>query len=524
MIFMLYFQTILVRVIQAFIDAAPTLLFGILAAAFLRMVVGPEGIRRLFAGEGSRGLWRASLLACLAPVCSLGVLPIARELYRSGVSTAKVMSFTLAAPLLNPLTLCYGWTAFDPPVFALIIVISFVFSFVVGGLTARWLDDEDEDEDEDERPVPEAPPRTVGVRRMLNFGIAASRIGSGVVWKDTAWTLIVCGIAAACLPPGELSHRMHFTNPAAPPLMALVAIPAYVSPTVCVMQVSAMASVQFSLGAAVALHLLGVGLNGAVILWILKLHGVRRLISLGLVVIAMTLGLGFAADAVMDHPPGSEIDTHALDSFGQIRGTGDWPAATSQVFGREPPLANYVGLAGIAVLLMGGLILRVRGITQLADAPDAVPVEGEFTVDPAFAWDRPLPKPVVAGFAGAVMLGMLVLVVYIYYPPLPELFDEMSNVRVNAISALRSRELGIAKRELARWHSAADKLPVSARLRFALVASDADDAASELCAALKHVEENLGGSKKVVDEALVKLESAYSSVKTAFGKDREWTQ
>ena len=50
---MLYLQTILVRAIQAFSEAAPTLLFGIVAAAYLRMVVGPEGTRRLFAGEGA---------------------------------------------------------------------------------------------------------------------------------------------------------------------------------------------------------------------------------------------------------------------------------------------------------------------------------------------------------------------------------------------------------------------------------------------------------------------------------------
>ena len=510
---MLYFQTIVVRAIQAFIEAAPTLLFGIMAAAYLRMVVGPEGTRRLFAGDGARGLWRASLLASLAPVCSLGVLPIAREMHRAGVSTAKVMSFTLAAPLLNPITLCYGWTAFDTPIFVLIVLISFLFSFVVGGLTARWLDDEEE-----EFRLAELPPRTVGVRRMLNLAISSSWLASGEVWKDVVWTLVACGIAAAFVPAGAITHEMAYTNPMAGPLMAVIATPAYISPTVGVMQVAAMTNVRLSLAAVVALHLLGVGLNGAVIRWIHKLHGTRRLMSLGLVVIGMTLGLGYAADFVMDHPKSGEEDTHALDTLGRIRGDGDtWSMAMSQIFSRETALANYVGVAGIAILLVTGLILRKYGVTHLADVPDLHANDGEFAVDKTVAWDRPLPKPVVAGFAGTVLLGVLVLTVYVYYPPTQELYEEMNNVRADALSAVRLKDVSVARRELTKWHSAADKLPVSAKLRFVKVSDDADEAARELCSAVKGVEESINEPKKVIDQSLVRLEVAYSRTKSAFG-------
>ena len=509
---MIYLQTFVVRGIQALIDSAPTLLFGILAAAYLRMVVGPDGVRRLFAGEGARGLWRASLLASLAPVCSLGVLPIAREMHRAGVATAKVMSFTLAAPLLNPITLCYGWTAFDTPIFLLIVTVSFVFSFVVGGLTARWLDDEDEGQ-----AAADPPPKTVGLRRMLNLMIASAWLSSGRVWADIGWTLLACGLAAACVPKGTLTDYMAYTNPVATPLMMAVAIPAYVSPMVGVMQVAAMSSIQFSLGAVVALHLLGVGLNGAVVRWIHTLHGTRRLISLAMVILGMTLAMGYAADALLDHPPGSEVDTHALDTLGQLNVDGsNWSTAYSHITRSETPLANYVGLGALAVLLVCGLILRRRQITHLADPPEVTPLEGEFAVDKTFAWDRPLPKPVVAGFSGVVLLSILILVVYVYYPPVQELFEEMNNVRADAVSAVRSRELQVAKRELSKWHTAADKLPVSAKLRLSVVGEDADKTARELCLALDDVRDNINGSKKEVDATLARLETAYARAKAAF--------
>lgn len=509
---MIYLQTFVVRGIQALIDSAPTLLFGILAAAYMRMVVGPEGIRRLFAGSGARGLWRASLLASLAPVCSLGVLPIAREMRRSGVETAKVMSFTLAAPLLNPITLCYGWTAFDTPIFLLIVAISFLFSLVVGGLTSRWLDDEDDAQ----QPV-DSPPKMVGIRRMQNLVIASSWLASGTVWTDIGWTLLACGTAAALVPAGTLTEYMNYTNAAAPPLMMLVAIPAYISPTVGVMQVAAMSSVQFSLGAVVALHLLGVGLNGAVIRWIHKLHGTRRLISLAMVVLGMTLTLGYTADFLLDHPPGSEVDTHALDTFAQMYGDGGtWSMALSNVTRNETPLANWVSLGVLAGLLACGLVLRRKGITHLADPAEASSVEGEFSVDRTVGWDRPLPKPVVAGFAGAVLLSLLVLVVYVYYPPVPELFEEMNNVRADAVSAVRLKETNVARRELSRWHTAADKLPVSAKLRFCKVADEADHTARELCSALNDVKQNINGTQKEIEATLARLESAYARTKTAF--------
>ena len=45
---MVYSQTVVIRADQALIEAATTMRFGTMAAAYRRMVVGPEGTRRLF--------------------------------------------------------------------------------------------------------------------------------------------------------------------------------------------------------------------------------------------------------------------------------------------------------------------------------------------------------------------------------------------------------------------------------------------------------------------------------------------
>ena len=45
----------------------------------------------------------------LMPVCSLGVIPIAREMRRSDLRGGD-LAFAMTAPLFNPLSMLYGLT------------------------------------------------------------------------------------------------------------------------------------------------------------------------------------------------------------------------------------------------------------------------------------------------------------------------------------------------------------------------------------------------------------------------------
>ena len=63
--------------------------------------------RRLF-GRGVRGAVRGWAIGMVLPVCSLGVIPVARELRRGGVPGGTVLAFVLTAPLLNPISFLYG--------------------------------------------------------------------------------------------------------------------------------------------------------------------------------------------------------------------------------------------------------------------------------------------------------------------------------------------------------------------------------------------------------------------------------
>jgi uncharacterized membrane protein YraQ (UPF0718 family) len=78
------FWGILVRTGQIAIEASTTLLCGLLVAGVMRQMLGAEGTRKLFGGPGWKGLFRAWAVGTLLPVCSLGVIPIARPGCRAG--------------------------------------------------------------------------------------------------------------------------------------------------------------------------------------------------------------------------------------------------------------------------------------------------------------------------------------------------------------------------------------------------------------------------------------------------------
>ena len=99
-----------VRFCQAGFAAAPTLLVGLVVAGVFRKLLGPEATRKAFGGDTWRSLPQAWLWGMLLPVCSLGVIPVAYELRRAGLSGGSILAFALTAPLFNPLSLLYGLT------------------------------------------------------------------------------------------------------------------------------------------------------------------------------------------------------------------------------------------------------------------------------------------------------------------------------------------------------------------------------------------------------------------------------
>ena len=115
-----------VRFVNSLVQASPFILVGFAVAAVLRRFFGCEDTRRLF-GEGTRSsLFRAWVIGMLLPVCSLGAIPVIREMRRAGISGGTILAFAMFGPLFNLLLLLYGLTLSEP-----IAIISFAGCLLV---------------------------------------------------------------------------------------------------------------------------------------------------------------------------------------------------------------------------------------------------------------------------------------------------------------------------------------------------------------------------------------------------------
>src|ERR1700739_1785567 len=133
------FWSVFLRSGQIAVESSTTLLCGLLIAGVMRRMLGAEGTRRLCGGPGWKGLFRAWAVGTLLPVCSLGVIPIAREMRRAGVPSGTILAFVLAAPHINPLSLLYGLTLSEPLVVVCFALGSLVIALLAGLLWDRLL-------------------------------------------------------------------------------------------------------------------------------------------------------------------------------------------------------------------------------------------------------------------------------------------------------------------------------------------------------------------------------------------------
>jgi uncharacterized membrane protein YraQ (UPF0718 family) len=199
------------RGVAAAANAAPTVLCGLVVAAVIRELFGTALTRRLLAAGSWWSLVRAWLLGMLLPVCSIGAIPVARELRRAGLAGGAVLAFAVSAPLFNPISLLYGLTLSHPLVIVGFALASMAVVTVVGLAWERLGNAEDAPPPADE---PRIPP---GWRRAVALLLAMVREAAGPTAGYAAIALLGVGLLAACLPFGNLQRSMSARRPSSHP-------------------------------------------------------------------------------------------------------------------------------------------------------------------------------------------------------------------------------------------------------------------------------------------------------------------
>lgn len=465
------------RAVAAAANAAPTVLCGLVVAAVIRELFGPALTRRLLAAGSWWSLVRAWLLGMLLPVCSIGAIPVALELRRAGLAGGAVLAFAVSAPLFNPISLLYGLTLSHPLVIVGFALASMAVVTTVGLAWERLGGAENAPPAVDE---PRIPP---GWRRAVALLLAAAREAAGPTAAYAAIALLGVGLLAACLPFASLQRSMKAFEPWAPPLMAAVGTPAFLTPTDAMMQIGSMFDHGNSVGAAFVLLSVGAGLNLGLIAWAWRAWGGRRTAWW----LAVFLGAVLLVAAVIerplsfrDSPP--EDHTHAFDVFCMPfpPETTDPVARSISLLADRVPAHAWSALGLLAGLVAAGALLAAfdprRSIEARLEQGAAAVGHGSR----GRGLDVTVPAPVL----GAVLLGGLValsmVAAYLYYPDLPTCLEDLRMVETETHSAALAGDKRRTQVWIAAWEDLVRRTEVGIWIRRGSVSREMAAAAETL--------------------------------------------
>jgi|688.fasta_scaffold22953_2 uncharacterized membrane protein YraQ (UPF0718 family) len=499
------------RGVAAAANAAPTVLCGLVVAAVIRELFGTALTRRLLAAGSWWSLVRAWLLGMLLPVCSIGAIPVARELRRAGLAGGAVLAFAVSAPLFNPISLLYGLTLSHPLVIVGFALASMAVVTVVGLAWERLGNAEDAPPPADE---PRIPP---GWRRAVALLLAMVREAAGPTAGYAAIALLGVGLLAACLPFGNLQRSMKAFDPWAPPLMAAVGTPAFLTPTDAMMQIGSMFDHGNSVGAAFVLLSVGAGLNLGLIAWAWRSWGGRRTAWWLAVFFGAVLLVAAAIERPLsfrDSPP--EDHTHAFDVFCMPfpPETADPVARSIALLADRVPAHAWSALGLLAGLVAAGAALAVFDPRRSIEArlAQGAAIADRRSRSPSL--DVTVPAPVL----GVVLLGGLValsgVAAYLYYPDLPTCLEDLRTVETETHSAALAGDKRRTQVWIAAWEDLVRRTEVGIWIRRGSVSREMAAAAETLRERIEALEH------AVLDPEVIDREQVAAALKQVLAAGR----
>ena len=129
-------QDLLTLAISVIVESLPFVILGILLSILVQVWIPETWLVRYLPKNPILRRMAISFLGVLLPVCECGNVPLARGLMVKGFTVSESMTFLLAAPILNPITIitthqAFGW---DSGILVARLVGGFVIANLVGWL------------------------------------------------------------------------------------------------------------------------------------------------------------------------------------------------------------------------------------------------------------------------------------------------------------------------------------------------------------------------------------------------------
>jgi uncharacterized protein len=116
------------------IESLPFVVLGVIVSVLVALFVSEDFILKYLPKNRYASHIVFALAGIFIPVCQCGNIPVARRLVMKGFSPSAAMTFLLAAPIVNPITLLTTYVAFStqPSVVVIRLTVAFLFAVVTG--------------------------------------------------------------------------------------------------------------------------------------------------------------------------------------------------------------------------------------------------------------------------------------------------------------------------------------------------------------------------------------------------------
>ena len=328
---------------SSFLLLAPMLLLGLLLSGLIHVFISRQAILRWLHDDSLKSVTMSSAIGVPVPLCSCSVVPVVAEMRNKGASRSSCMSFLITAPETGADSILVTNAFFGPIVAIVRPVISFITAVVAGIFCIRLIrDDRDEAEASDydhyhecshdhhpsliaERDDCYVSPSQLKVL-LVNWlkGIAGRQSTAAVptdnqeldfkklvkhifrygfieIADDILFALLVGvvlgGVLFLALPSDLMAHE--YARWLAYPVMVLIGIPLYICASASTPIAAALVAKGVSPGAALIFLMTGPATNTGTIAIIVSRFGSRFASIYVAAVIAVTVVLGIAIDALL---------------------------------------------------------------------------------------------------------------------------------------------------------------------------------------------------------------------------------
>jgi len=293
---------------DVFEQMAPYLLFGFLLAGLISQWLDADKLSRWIRGDDFKSVAIASLVGAPLPLCSCSVVPVAASLRKAGASKGATSAFLVATPEtgIDSISVTYGLL---DPLMTLVRPLASVLSAVVTGLGVNLFVGGTSDDDPHAGLEQEAPssccedevPQGAGSPRPPGFPRGALRFAFVDMLDDLTGALLVgvllSGLIAVLIPEQAFDSALLQGTPSLF-LMLLIGVPIYVCAASSTPIAATLILKGLSPGAALVFLLAGPATNLATLAVMTRYLGKRVVVVHVAVLALVTLGLGFATNAL----------------------------------------------------------------------------------------------------------------------------------------------------------------------------------------------------------------------------------